>query len=170
MASSKWRDSRFGKRLKAERERRGWTQPQMANLLSEKGVAPMHATTIAKIEAGSRSVRINEAVGIADLFEVSLDSLLGRKPGTQGSDLTYRLSVLAANAHESYLLVTTIMRTVHEPLEELPDEFDGSDNLREMGYHALSRLEPARKALAELSSASEEFLLREDARLNETQS
>ena len=41
----------------------------------------MHATTIAKIEAGSRSVRINEAVGIADLFEVSLDTLLGRKSG-----------------------------------------------------------------------------------------
>ena len=130
----------------------------------------MHATTIAKIEAGSRSVRINEAVGIADLFEVSLDSLLGRKPGTQGSDLTYRLSALTASAHESYLLVTTIMRTVHEPLEELPDEFEGADNLREMGHNALSRLESARKALAELWSASGEFLLREDARLNEAQS
>jgi hypothetical protein len=41
----------------------------------------MHPTTVAKIEAGDRSVRINEAVGIADLFEVSLDSLLGRKLG-----------------------------------------------------------------------------------------
>ena len=77
----------------------------MADMLSDKGIAPMHATTIAKIEAGSRSVRINEAVGIADLFEVSLDSLLGRKPGTERSDLTYRLGALAASAHESRLLV-----------------------------------------------------------------
>ena len=53
----------------------------------------MHATTVAKIEAGSRSVRINEAVAIADLFGVSLDSLLGRKPGTQ-RDLHYALGAL----------------------------------------------------------------------------
>ncbi len=130
----------------------------------------MHATTIAKIEAGSRSVRINEAVGIADLFEVSLDSLLGRKPGTQESDLTYRLGTLGANAYESYLLVTTIIRTVREPLEELPDDFEGADNLREMGYSALSRLESAHKALAELVSASGDLLLREEVRLSEAQS
>ena len=125
----------------------------------------MHATTIAKIEAGSRSVRINEAVGIADLFEVSLDSLLGRKPGTQESDLTYRLGTLGANAYESYLLVTTIIRTVREPLEELPDDFEGADNLREMGYSALSRLESAHKALAELVSASGDLFLLEQERL-----
>ena len=130
----------------------------------------MHATTIAKIEAGSRSVRINEAVGIADLFEVSLDSLLGRKPGTQESELTYRLGALAASAYESYLQVTTIMRAVHEQLEELPDEFEGADNLREMGDSAMSGLEPAHKALAELASASADFLVEQERLDSEAQS
>ena len=40
----------------------------MAKMLADRGVQPMHPTTIAKIEAGDRSVRINEAVEIADLF------------------------------------------------------------------------------------------------------
>ena len=48
------------------------------------GIQPMHPTTIAKIEAGTRSVRINEAVGIAELFEISLDTLVGHPSGTGG--------------------------------------------------------------------------------------
>ena len=78
MASSKWVDKQFGQGLKKVREERHWTQPQMADMLSDKGIAPMHSTTLAKIEAGTRSVRINEAVAIADLFGLSLDGLLGQ--------------------------------------------------------------------------------------------
>jgi hypothetical protein len=97
--------------------------------------------------------------------------VLGRKPGTRGTDLTYRLGALVASAHESQLLITTIMRTVHEPLEELPKEFEGADNLRELGYTTLSRLESARTALAELWSASGDYLVqREQARIGEAQS
>jgi len=38
----------------------------------------MHWTTIAKIEKGERSVRIDEAAGIAELIETSVDALPGR--------------------------------------------------------------------------------------------
>jgi len=51
----------------------------MAALLSDSGVPMIHATTIAKIEAGDRPTRIDEAIGIADLFGISLDALLGRE-------------------------------------------------------------------------------------------
>lgn len=166
MASSKWVDSRFGERLKAERERRRWTQPQMADLLSDRGIAPMHATTIAKIEAGSRSVRINEAVGIADLFDVSLDSLLGRKPGAQRSELTYRLRVLRDNTEKSAAQVARIEMSIREQLDELPGEFDGADKLKEMGYNTLRNyLKPASKAVVEVSFAAGTFLQREQERL-----
>jgi transcriptional regulator with XRE-family HTH domain len=63
--------------MRAERERRGWSQADMAKMLSRKGIQSMYPTTVAKIEAGERAVRIDEANAIADLFEVSLDSLLG---------------------------------------------------------------------------------------------
>ena len=61
MGNRKWTDDYFSKRLRAEREQRGWSQADMAKRLSAKDI-PMHWTTIAKIEAGDRSVRIVEAV------------------------------------------------------------------------------------------------------------
>jgi len=72
-------ENHFGKRVKAERVARKWSQAQMAALLSDSGVPMIHATTIAKIEAGDRPTRIDEAIGIADLFGISLDALLGRE-------------------------------------------------------------------------------------------
>lgn len=82
----------FRKRLRDERNSRKWSQADMAKLLSDKGVH-MHPTTIAKIEAGERSVRIDEATGIADLLGISLDVLLGRAAGLD-DDLTYALRSL----------------------------------------------------------------------------
>jgi transcriptional regulator with XRE-family HTH domain len=66
MGKRKWTEDYFSKRLRAERERRKWTQTELADQLDAKGI-PMHWTTIAKIEKGDRSVRIDEAAGIADL-------------------------------------------------------------------------------------------------------
>lgn len=87
MASAKWSDHRFGEAVKRHRERLGWTQVQMAKMLADRGLQPMRDTTLAKIEAGSRSVRINEAIAIADLLELSLDDLVGRPPQNPDSVL-----------------------------------------------------------------------------------
>jgi hypothetical protein len=138
----------------------------MADMLSDGGIAPMHSTTIAKIEAGSRSVRINEAVGIADLFEVSLDSLLDRKSGASPTELAYRLPVLRDNTAKSAGQVAGLMQRIREDLEGLPGEFDGADELTETADNALTKyLEPAVKALLELSFVSERILRRERERL-----
>ena len=77
MGRQKWTDDQFGKRIKGLRERRRLSQTQMAAMLTRRKT-PMHATTLAKIEAGTRSVRINEAVALAELFDVTVDALLGR--------------------------------------------------------------------------------------------
>src|SRR4051794_16407878 len=86
MGTGKWTEDYFRKRLKSERDSRGWTQREMEKLLSDRGI-PMHWTTIAKIEKGDRSVRIDEAAAIADLFELSLDSLMGRKAKLENEHL-----------------------------------------------------------------------------------
>jgi transcriptional regulator with XRE-family HTH domain len=165
MGSEKWTDKRFGKRVKAKRDNRGWSQAEMAKMLSDKGIHPMHPTTVAKIEAGDRSVRINEAVGIADLFEVSVDSLLGRKPGAQRNELTYSLRALGDTAGQSSQQVRATMETIHEQLEELHGEFDGADALQRMGHNTCSKyLSPASDALMRLTIATEFFLGREQAR------
>jgi len=68
------------KRLRAEREDRGWSQPEMAKRLSDKGIHT-HPTAISKAEAGERAFRIEEVVAAAELFGLSVDALLGRKGG-----------------------------------------------------------------------------------------
>lgn len=162
MGSQKWVDKRFGERVKAERDHRGWSQAEMAKMLSDRGIHPMHPTTVAKIEAGDRSVRINEAVGIADLFEVSLDSLLGHKPGTQRDELQYLLRLLRDTARQSSQQVWATMQTLREQLEELPNDFDNSDMLQRVGYNTwANHLNPAHDELMGLVNLAQELLRRQ---------
>ena len=125
MASSKWVDKQFGQRLKKRREELKWTQPQMADMLSNKGVAPMGATTLAKIEAGTRSVRINEAVAIADLFDVPLDALLGRQRHDP-TTLTFALATLLGYVTDCQRQIQEAQGTaadIGEQVEDLPEQF-----------------------------------------------
>jgi transcriptional regulator with XRE-family HTH domain len=125
MAISKWVDERFGQQLKRMRDEKGWTQPQMADLLSGKGIAPMHGTTIAKIEAGVRSVRINEAVGIAELLDVSLDALLGRQRHDE-TTLTFALATLMGYVTDCQRQIKEAQGTaadIGEQVDDLPEQF-----------------------------------------------
>lgn len=106
----------FRKRLKTERELRGWSQVEMAKTLSDNGI-PMHATTIAKIELGDRTVRIDEATAIADLLEVSLDALLGRK-GME-DDRSHALSVLADESRAVIPELMVAQDRMHRAYQEL---------------------------------------------------
>lgn len=96
MASQKWADDQLGKRIRELREHKGWSQPQLAEKLSARRT-PMHATTIAKIEAGTRSVRINEAVALAETFGITVDGLLGRSTPDK-SALIFELAGLWGDA------------------------------------------------------------------------
>lgn len=85
---------RFRQRLRAERERRGWSQSELAAKVS----AGCYASTIAKIEAGSRAVRIDEIDAISDIFGISVDVLIGRTGRT--ADLAWAMSKLTSNAQK----------------------------------------------------------------------
>ncbi len=98
----------------------------MAVLLSDKGIAPMHATTIAKIEAGTRSVRINEAVAIADLLDVSLDVLLGRQL-PDDTTLTFAMTVVASYTGDADRQINQARGTaadIEDQLEDVAERFD----------------------------------------------
>ena len=98
----------------------------MAKALSTVGIHTMHPTTIAKIEAGDRSVRINEAVGIADLFEVSLDTLLGRDwPDDSTPMFALRtLAGYAGDAKRQIVQARGVAADVGEILEDTARHFD----------------------------------------------
>ena len=148
MATKESTDFRFRKQLRAEREHRDWSQQQLAKLLSRKGF-PFHASTIAKIEAGDRSVGIAEAVAVAELFEVPLDSLLGRKPRAE-RDLDYVLGALLDAVYTSRTELHRTARSLRDRLEDIPSDFGGHDTLAGHGRGVFGHLDTAREVLGKL--------------------
>lgn len=73
-------EERFARRVKFEREARNLSQSDLAKLLSKRGFRA-HSTTIAKIEsrdgARPRTIRLDEAAAIAEIFGTTIDDLLG---------------------------------------------------------------------------------------------
>ena len=146
MASKKWSDKSFGQIVRKERDERQWTQPQMAEQLG------MHPTTLAKIEKGERSVRIVEAVAIADLLGVSLDRLLGRRAGI-ANEVADIVSNLQHAAGKAVADIGGIHSEVQGWFAELGEvEFDGDDQLQKAGGRALKALTDAQAALWEITT------------------
>ncbi|MDH6283540.1 helix-turn-helix transcriptional regulator [Prescottella agglutinans] len=71
-------EDRFARRVRAERESRGWTQAQLAEALSEHGIK-FHQSAIAKIENRDvdrpRVIRLDEAEALARVFGLSLNEM-----------------------------------------------------------------------------------------------
>ena len=66
-----WKEGRqWTQRIKAARERRGLTQEELAALVN---ISPTHVSVI---ERGAKTVRMDTFVAIANVLEVSADSLL----------------------------------------------------------------------------------------------
>lgn len=75
------------------------SQEELARRLAERGVSA-HATTIAKIEAGTRAIRLDEAAEIAELFGISLDNLFGH--GSVEDDVRHAMKTLADTARNAH--------------------------------------------------------------------
>jgi transcriptional regulator with XRE-family HTH domain len=117
MAKGKWVEDRFRKQLYEERKRLHWSQETLAAKLSASGTA-MHWTTVAKIEKGTRSVRIDEAAALADLFGISVDALLqrGARPD---SDRAHALIAVADTAVGSSGQIRGIISAIRDRIGDL---------------------------------------------------
>ncbi|WP_195849231.1 helix-turn-helix domain-containing protein [Arsenicicoccus cauae] len=69
-------DERFGREVQRRREQKGWSMTRFASLLTEAGVDNFHSTTVGRIERGERPVRLSEAVAVAQVLDVPLESLI----------------------------------------------------------------------------------------------
>lgn len=66
----------FARRLREEREKVGISQTALAHRLSERLGVTIYSTAVTKMENGSRAIKIEEAVAVAEIFDVSLISLV----------------------------------------------------------------------------------------------
>ncbi|MEW1696462.1 helix-turn-helix transcriptional regulator [Streptomyces sp. NPDC091278] len=64
------------KRIKAERENRGWSTTTLSDRLNEAGYE-MNPSAVWRIENGKRRINLDEAIGFAEVFGVSLSNLVG---------------------------------------------------------------------------------------------
>jgi len=119
-------DIRFGKWLKDARGAKHWSQIDMAKQLKKRGIH-IYGSTVAKIEAGDRPVKLAELVAIADLFQVSVDTALCRG-ARQESDQIHALLVVADSAVKSSAAIVDVASTIRDRLAELADFTDLPDH------------------------------------------
>ena len=70
----------IGDRVKALRNQRGWTQEELGSHVGLWVHGAGSQSTIAKLEAGSRSPRVIELYALAMIFGTPADELLGITP------------------------------------------------------------------------------------------
>ncbi len=117
----------FRQRLRQAREGRGLTQKQLADLLCERGVQ-VRADTIAKTERGERKATLDEVSAIADVFEVSVDTLLGHARAKQTKDREFLVSALTEAAIDLTLQARSLSETLKDALADLDGfELQGSE-------------------------------------------
>jgi transcriptional regulator with XRE-family HTH domain len=117
MAATKRHQTEFRSALRRGRESRRWSQAFLAKLLQDKGVS-VYATTITKIEAGDRAAQIDEIVAIAELFEVSVDTLLGRDT-SQVRDKDYLLLALTDSAMRAKWQISSTEQQLRSALADM---------------------------------------------------
>ena len=125
-------DQVFGERVRPERKHRGWTQPELAEMLHDKGIRPMHAVIISKIETGDRPARVTEAARLAECFGVSVDALAGRTTDPR-DDRAYALRVLATPRTAPGIRCWTSRIALHERLSDVLGtgfDFEGREQLQ----------------------------------------
>lgn len=113
-------DQRFGRRVRQVREELGIAQDGLAEMMRTTYGVQWHQTTVARIEAGTRPVKLAEAVWISHAFAVDLHTLLDMVPYVERS----RDAQQRARRDE----VQRIIRQAQHRLDELDDGWRGDES------------------------------------------
>jgi transcriptional regulator with XRE-family HTH domain len=68
--------ARFAANVRARRELRGWSQRQLAEAMSALGYRNFRQQTLAEVEAGSRAVKLDEALALSRALGITVDNLI----------------------------------------------------------------------------------------------
>jgi transcriptional regulator with XRE-family HTH domain len=76
---------KIGARIRALRERKGWSQGKLAERLKA------HPQNVSQIERGARGVSLQQVVRLARVLEISTDEILGQREQDSGLGSDRRL-------------------------------------------------------------------------------
>jgi len=104
----------FGKRLRQLRKEKGLTQAELAKLLS------IGESTVSFYESGKRQPDYETLIRLAEVFNVSVDYLLGRTvlDGSKKLDGTHKLN----GEKPTKGVETEAAHRTDDPMSELPEE------------------------------------------------
>lgn len=141
-------DEKVGRQIQRLREAAGMSKTQLAALLSEAGQPQFHPTTITRVESGERSIRVAEALHIANALGVRFETLLPvdsvdslvRGAQVQSRMIEGQLRSLSDDAEEilfaQHSLRDLLQRITPKDIQELaPDDY-GRGRLRAQIYGA----------------------------------
>jgi transcriptional regulator with XRE-family HTH domain len=138
--------SRFREHITRERKRRGLSQAEVARMLTAKGIDNMHHTTVAKIEAGDREIKLDEAVALAQLYEAPLDALVGLHPKS-GRDLNFLLRALNDVVTLARTELDRTARSLRHCMEDIPSDHHLYDTLAGFMGDVVGNLDAADEGL-----------------------
>lgn len=69
-------DEKVGAMIRRLREAEGLSKTQLASRLADAGLDQIHPTTISRMEAGERGVRLSEATAITEVLNTDIGTLL----------------------------------------------------------------------------------------------
>lgn len=123
----------LARRIKQEREERGWTMERLAQRMTDAG-CQMQKSAIAKIESPAagekpRRISLDEAVTFANVLGASLSSLLV-DPGVLASREAVRLWAKYEKVNERYLALQHELADLETRLLELIGSDDAHDVVR----------------------------------------
>jgi transcriptional regulator with XRE-family HTH domain len=149
MGTPTFSDRAFRDNLRRERQSRQLSLAQVAKLLQAKGLR-IYTTTIAKLESGERAAKLDEVVALADVFNLSIDALVGRSGRrSRTGDKSLPLHALAKRTASTAAAVDALEAGVREHLAELE-----AFTLRRDEAAAATECERAAQALAEAATAT----------------
>jgi transcriptional regulator with XRE-family HTH domain len=144
------------------RDSRGWSMAAMADILRGKGITA-YPTTIAKIEAGDRAVQVDELVAFAEIFGVSVDTLLGHTTSGTGTKFMY-VDRLADQARRAYWSIQTSEAALRDALTAVDGyTLNEAENTLRVGVtNACKALADAAKAIKDTDDAVDWIYDQED--------
>ncbi|WP_369045161.1 helix-turn-helix domain-containing protein [Sinomonas sp. P10A9] len=152
------KDTTLGQNLRRFREALGMSQTELADALTQAGVPGMHKTTIAKVEAGTRTLKFSEGLAAARALRIRAEELAVDDPEAELPVIAERAFRNADQAYRAAMeaLVEYVKRR-HEALDLLGRLRDRTDDGKERGvldreFEELERRTPWR--LGELAWAA----------------
>lgn len=124
----------FRKNMRGEREARGMSQGELSRRLIDAGWPIFHQTTINRIESGTRPVKLDEAMAIADALGVDLEELtwdaLTLEVRRIFRDTWLMRAELGSQGWDYFLQTMKLRRVLERHPDGLPDENkDEADHL-----------------------------------------